>query len=328
MNMSEITGNTTIDKPTIFVTSLGRTGTLFFARLFEHILHSCQAFHEPDVLNLNDPLPRIKHFGLMRMTIGKFSPMSSVRRLSVMRQAGQIGEYRAARCIFGMRKNFVDSVGADVYAESNNQLLALADLLPRVFASCRVVIILRDGRDWITSINRQRGRKTFLDKIIHLKREGYGYFHYIYHCFLGRISPLLLPQDKWKSRWKDFDVFQKLCWYWQFQYRYALARCKDLDNVKIVKYEDVFLSDEKYRRLKEIIDFITRFPDYSEFPYRSFENALDRRVHASDKTGFPGWRDWSDERVVQFEEICGDLMAELGYGREPQWRERCRKLKI
>ena len=39
-----------IEKPTILITSLGRTGTDFFAKLFAHVLPNCTSLHEPDII--------------------------------------------------------------------------------------------------------------------------------------------------------------------------------------------------------------------------------------------------------------------------------------
>jgi hypothetical protein len=43
--------NDLITKPTIIITSLGRTGTKFFQLLFEEIVPDSTSLHEPDYLN-------------------------------------------------------------------------------------------------------------------------------------------------------------------------------------------------------------------------------------------------------------------------------------
>ncbi len=42
-----------IDKPSIIITSLGRTGTKFFADFFADIIPESTSLHEPDIFNFS-----------------------------------------------------------------------------------------------------------------------------------------------------------------------------------------------------------------------------------------------------------------------------------
>ena len=42
-----------IEKPSIIVTSIGRTGTKFFAGLFDNIIPEATSLHEPDIFNFS-----------------------------------------------------------------------------------------------------------------------------------------------------------------------------------------------------------------------------------------------------------------------------------
>ena len=41
-----------IKKPTVIITSLGRTGTQFFSTFFGQVLPDCTSLHEPDIWNI------------------------------------------------------------------------------------------------------------------------------------------------------------------------------------------------------------------------------------------------------------------------------------
>ena len=63
-----------IEKPTILVTSLGRTGTDFFAKFFASIIPDCTSLHEPDIIQntgVNDKLAhlmeQVRRAGVWRM---------------------------------------------------------------------------------------------------------------------------------------------------------------------------------------------------------------------------------------------------------------------
>jgi hypothetical protein len=39
------------------------------------------------------------------------------------------------------------------------------------------------------------------------------------------------------------------------------------------------------------------------------------------KQSFPHWRDWDAKQCAQLDQLCGGLMAEYGYGIEPEWKK-------
>ena len=140
---------------------------------------------------------------------------------------------------------------------------------------------------------------------------------------LGRLSAKMFPADKWHDSWRSFNQFQKHTWLWDKQYRYTLDKVKQNPNAAVWRYEDVFLGPERYQNLRALMDYATHFPDGTVVRYSSLDGALEWKVHESCREGFPHWRDWSDTHVAQFWRICGDLMLELGYGIEPEWKDMC-----
>ena len=301
-----------IAKRSIFVTSSGRTGTLFFARLLGRLIPAARAFHEPDVLpnSLKGLREALKHFDPFHLTLGRMSSASCMRRLSIQRQCGRASRAYAARDVRRMRKRFVESLDGDIYVEASAQTIGLIDVLPTVFPNSRTAVLVRDGRDWVRSIS------AFFT-------ECFGTRDLVHVLGGGRLTAAMCPRDPWHEAWGGFSRFERKCWWWAASNRYALQCISRSPGAKLWKYEDVFLSPARYARLREIVDFVTTFPDGRRVEYGPLDGALERRVHQSPPEAFPHWREWSDTQAAQFQRICGELMSQLGYGHEPQWQEKC-----
>ncbi len=65
---------------------------------------------------------------------------------------------------------------------------------------------------------------------------------------------------------------------------------------------------------------MTRFPDRA-FAYRFDESVLREKIHPASRDTFPDWQEWDKAQARRLHEICGPLMAEFGYGTEPEWQE-------
>ncbi len=304
-----------IRKPCIFITSGGRTGTLFLADLLRDLIPACDAFHEPDVLK--EPLRQwlavsLMYFDPVYLTLGRLSRFLCMRKLSIDRQRRLAPPDYAARAVARMRRRFVASLGGKIYAEANPQMWGLIDVLPAVFPNSTTLFFVRDGRQWVRSWLAFWGGR-------------YGPRDIVGRLGLGRLSAKMFPEDPWHGAWDGFDLFEKQCWLWVATNRFAMDGLARNPHGRMWKYEDLFLGDDRYRNLRELMDFVTTFPDGTHVAYGSVDGALERRAHASQPERFPDWPDWSDRQVAQFQRICGPLMDELGYGQEPTWREMCER---
>lgn len=304
--------NNTINTPSIFIISSGRTATNFFSFLLSDIIPNSDSFHEPDAFTspIGHKLVQIhKNFGLFKTIINKFKNHGNLRKLSIARENNIYDDKYIIESIYNLRKSFIEHLTGSVYVESNLQLNGLIDLLPHIFTNSKIIYIVRDGRDWITSfINHSGGKYSNRDLM--------------YKLGLGRLSAQDIEDDPWHHEWKHFNQFQKLCWLWQKENQFAIKSVEQCNNAQWWRYEDFFHSHYKLSNFTELIEFATNFPDGTRVSHFPFENLIDNRIHASKPDRFPKWPEWDNESAFQFHQICGDLMSKLGYGEESEWLEK------
>lgn len=302
-----------IHKPCIFITSTGRTGTQFFAWALERIIPGCNAFHEPDTINTFSPKAlwrKAQRFGLLQLTIGKFNSRWCMRGLSTARATGGLSRGEAAHRLYKLRAAFLRSVPQRVFAEANSRLNGLIDVLPRVFPLSKTVLLVRDGRDWVTSCMSHKGGL-------------YSYRDLVYWLGLARLSPKMLPNDVWCEAWDNMGLFERNCWLWAAENRWALQCARQNENARIWKFEDIFLSPSRYRYFCNLLDYVTVFPGGLKVDYRRSRPMLEMKINRSKRANFPHWTLWTPRMMKQFQDICGDLMGKLGYGKEPKWQQKC-----
>ncbi len=295
-----------INKPSIIVSSLGRTGTNFFSKLINEILTDCSALHEPDIIG--GPVGRGSKY-MWRATINKLSDVGwkylvfqkskgrfSLIRISDSRVKGQISNGVAIEQLMSQRNDFVNQQSGLTYMESNYGYYGLIDLIPNVFNVHRVAYIIRDGRGWVQSH--------------HNWGEAYG---------KGRLRSIFahtwpkandLPGDPYFEKWEKMTRFEKLCWAWNKLNGYALYTISKNPNAQLFLFENIFISKDKYDHLTEFVDFLSE--RHKGGRNLDLSGRLERKVHHSDQK-FPDWSGWSNEQKRIFYEHCGDLMSNLSY---------------
>ncbi len=308
-----------LDKPSVFITSTGRTGTKFFAHLFNNVVPECDAFHEPGLVDYwsgGRLLQNLPYFSLRQLTFDKLFSSRNVRGISLRRNAGTLPFETACEVLYESRGSIVDTVEAPLYVESNFQVVGLIDVLSEVFRDCRIIFVVRDGRDWVRSSYCFGG-------------GWYGPWHLMASLDIGRLKAPLCARDPWKKRWAEMNHFEKNCWLWRRKNAYAVECVKNTPEARLFKFEDIFKGSDRRETVSDILDFATdRGGTRFEYNSQKVHEQLDRKVNRSDPGEFPGWPDWSAERVRQFQRICGGLMDDLGYGDEPEWKEKCRQAQI
>ena len=291
-----------IEKPSIIITSGGRTGTKFFFELFNNIIQGCIVFHEPENINLKEPfdvLWKIKKFGIWNMSFKKIRGDWGITSISNRRMGGRINKNESSKLLLNERKKFVESFPERIYVEASYHYYGLIDVLPMVFKNQRTVYIIRDGRDWVRS---QMNKKAFYhEKSPHTR-------------YKTRISPYILDDNKYINEWHSMSQFEKLCWAWTTINKYALNSVKKSnENARLFYFEDIFYSNNKYDSLKNLVDFATFIPGYGRIKYSSLEEKLEKKVNQPLKYEFPSWEKWSLNQKNEFMQICGDLMKQLKY---------------
>jgi len=296
-----------IEKPTVIVTSLGRTGTKFFQVVLNNFYPDIASFHEPDVVNffqyqgwstrITELIRQGKESSFWDLFIKKSVGKWSMIDLSDRRYKGTIGEDDTVERMIKYRKSFISRQLGTAYLESNIGYYGVLDLLERVFTNYRALYVVRDGREWVRS---------------HMNwGQMYGK-GYIQSLFAHQWPTAAEIGDMSNSDWQQLSRFEKLCWAWNNLNRYALDSAAGNFKVMVLRFEDIFISSGKYKYLDAVIQHIYPIcgtPGIVDFEQ---ENILGNKVHAG-SGDFPGWKEWSDYQRKIFAKHSGDLSRQLGY---------------
>jgi hypothetical protein len=297
-----------VDKPVIVITSLGRTGTKFFAALFSDTIAKATSLHEPDVFNLfqyadaderiRQTIKQIQEVGFYNLFIRKVLGSGNIIELSDARIRNQLKYEEAVRRLSKQRANFICSREVLAYIESNIGYYGLIDVLNDVCEHHRVVYIVRDGRDWARS-HMNWGQLYNKSKI---------------RAIFAHTWPtaLEIESDSYRSKWNSMSRFERICWAWSRLNGYALSTVQENPNARVFRFEDIFKSENRYQHLAELVNFATDMLGVDPVPAEALDGWLDRKIHKS-SGDFPAWPEWSTQQKQQFTEICGPLMEELGY---------------
>lgn len=304
-----------IDKPTIIITSIGRTGTKFFSILFEGIIPDSTSLHEPDFFKIiryrgvdkkvKEIFKQVRTVGIRNILLRKLLGQWSLVLLSDARMKRDINIEKARRKVEQQRRNFVENRPGSMYIESNLGYYGLIDVLPKVYKRHRVAYIIRDGREWVRSWmawGEMQGR------------PGAIYGKSRIENLLGHRWPtaLEIKEDIYHNKWFSMSDFEKLCWAWSRLNTYAIETIPKNPNARAFRFEDIFESKKRYQNLEELVQFVTTIPGVELVPSESLDGWLNNKVQKSSDQ-FPAWNEWTSKQKAQFMEICGPLMKKLEY---------------
>ncbi len=296
-----------ISKPTIIITSLGRTGTKFFQVLLENVMPDSTALHEPDVLNifeyqglmnrLNQINEQVKESGFVNLFLRKPLGLWSIISISDKRMRGELDSDTAINLLINQRKKFITAQKGSVYIESNIGYYGILDLLDEVFEQYRAVFIVRDGRDWVRS-HMNWGQMY-----------GKGFIQSLYaHLWPTAVEFNLMEA----GGWQELSRFEKLCWSWGTLNRLAIDKINNDPFTRLVLFEDIFLQQDRYHKLQSTLSFLSSINERLEIKKDTLSGWLDKRIHESCDS-FPTWSEWSGSQKSYFLRVCGSLMDDLGY---------------
>jgi len=288
-----------IKTPSIIIVSGGRTGTTYFADLLGKIMENCVALHEPGAIKWKtlDRLPwTMQKFGFFNITLKKILHRWGISSISNGRIYGRLTEEQAVGRILEERRQFIDGLQCAVYAESSYHYYGIIDILPRAFENLKVVLIVRDGYDWVRSHMNKRDWYAVGD----------------IHRWMGmRLEPC--PADgAYYDNWRHMSQFEKTCWSWTKINSCALEGVERISQGRLFRFEDLFISKDKYAHLKELLDFCASFPK-KNISYEWREGVLEKKINEPAICDFPAWADLPQPQKEQFKRICGPLMLKLGY---------------
>ncbi|HEV8715498.1 MAG TPA: hypothetical protein VGX03_22045 [Candidatus Binatia bacterium] len=296
-----------IEKPSILISSIGKTGTEFFARLFSEIIQDCTSLHEPDIVKfvgvdrrLAQYVEQVRRAGVWRMVFLKSVGKWTLAELSDSRFLAKLDHDLAVKSLGDQRRDFVAKMPGSIYIEANFGYYGLLDITPDVFEKHKLIYVIRDGRDWVSSAvnwGEAYGKKGLRKLISH-----------------AWPSPDQLPEDPYAAKWHTLSRFERLCWAWSRLNEYALTTMPKNPDARLFFFEKIYTGNERYQYLDELIRFAVDLPGYSIQTGRT-DGWLERQIHKGSGI-FPHWENWSAAEKSQFRQICGPLMDKLGYAFE------------
>ncbi len=294
-------------KHIILFVSAGRTGTKFFSKVLRNMIHNCYTVHEPDVIaqkNYSRLIWQIHTFGLYQVVIGKIMNSTGMRNISRNYIKKKLSKEKAITLILQHRQSFYNGIYNDPIIETNLGWYGLLPLLPDVFNFYKTVVIIRDPRTWVTSI------------------ENWGTIYGARDWKLGRdrtgLSPYTIKDKEYLKKWDTMSVFEKLCWRWKTMYEHMLNAANKDKNILVIRFEDLFTNKGDNKHFKKILKFVTHFED-KNFHYRFSLDLVKNKINASKYTKDSHWSNWPSPKCQALTAICGEIMKEYDYGTEERW---------
>lgn len=235
------------------ITSTGRTATRWLAFLLQHVANS-HVSHEP--------VPD-EHLLHGRVLIDPDFACQYLLEFRLRDMAQRIRDYRPR-----------------IYAEVNPNLRFLAPIIKILVPECRVVHLVRDGRDVVRSVYNRRQDS---------RRQG----HY------SQMQPPVI--DEYTARWEHLSAFEKVCWGWQYENR-LLRTCTSLR----ARVEDITASYGLF--CDQILKPLGLF-----LPEPVWKKSLSMPVNATKQFSIGPWETWTPEEQRIFRMICGAEMNRYGY---------------
>ena len=264
-----------------FIVSTGRTGTRKLASLLTAAFERVDARHEPppDMFDLGT--------GHIR---SKLSTDEALRRLRRDREyiCGQL-----------------HSSGCDYYIESNNNLGLLLPVAKACFPDCRIVHVVRNGRDFVRSAYSKtvrsatrRGAKALVMSEDDPRR---------------RLAATDFPDDRFCDRWAQMSRFERLCWLWvKLDSLIRASIAGDTRRALTVKFEDVFNQASGYQAFWEVVEFLG-LKQRMSLTTGELHQLMGVKENRTENYLLPKWNEWSPQQMRQFQAIAGEHMALYGY---------------
>ncbi|HNA54260.1 MAG TPA: sulfotransferase domain-containing protein [Anaerolineales bacterium] len=205
------------DTQPILIISTGRTGTIFFSRLFADLYPDSASYHER----------------------GASRPVQILTNLHFSHLFPKSGLKTAWKLLKG---NEIETCEAKFHIDANCFLYGLAPLAPELYPNLKVLHIVRDPRSYVTShlnFSRQKGTSFIANYFVPFWQP---------NPFLVGELPL--------SKAIGFTRFEKYCWIWDFKNRVMEGLENTSTPYMRVRFEDLFNTDNPEDLFGRITDFL------------------------------------------------------------------------
>jgi hypothetical protein len=212
----------------ILIISTGRTGTIFFSRLFADLYPTLAAsYHER----------------------GNSRPLQILTNLHFSHILPKSG-LKAAWKLF--KSGEIESCERQFHIDANCFLYGIASLAPELYPNLKVLHIVRDPRTYVTShlnFSRQKGTSFIAN----------------YFVPFWQPNPFLIGELPLK-RAIGFTRLEKYCWIWNFKNRVMEGLEISITPYLRVRFEDLFNTGNPEEVFGKVTDFLglPRVSDISE----------------------------------------------------------------
>jgi len=171
-----------------------------------------------------------------------------------------------------------------IYGEVTGTLRFHCSALKKIFPNASLLILVRDGRDFVRSV---MGWRQF-------------------YSYGSRGAWALSPNkgEEYYAEWERMSRFEKVCWFWMDSQKAVLKYIPAADSVMLesVASDYRYFTEQLCKKLGLNV------------PQEIWGNIVTRRSkNSTRKYVFPEWNDWSVEEKKSFERICGPTMRLFGY---------------
>jgi len=223
-------------------------------------------------------------------------PSRSLRLASHAHMVGAVSRDRLVALLRRKRQRYVDPLRAEMYVECNPFLAGYADVIREVWQDPLIIHIVRDPREHVRS-SLNHGTATGW--------KGLG----------NRFIPYWYPDVAKILNLEGLGAVGMAAGVWVVMNRQLRESSRHYRRYSLLHYEKVF--DANYSGLREICALLG-------LAYRDADAPVSpkQRINAGQLDVVSHWRDWSVADCREVERVCQPLMAEYGYGDEPEWRAK------
>ena len=267
-----------------FGASTGRSGTMLLANLLNS---------EPGVTCL--------HEGKFR---NREEPGDQVLAYLTLENVLAYHNRSAAEDIFRRKRGAVRSLAENkLFGDIAYNYAPFVDVMPRVFDDAKLVVMFRDGREFVRSVVTDQDPDPtpvgWKAGRVSSKVERF--------ISLGRLRPA--QEDPLSTEWPTLSVVAKNAWLWAETNRLILEglRAWRDSHVLQVKFE-TFVSD-----MPSTYSQVRQFLGIEGKPSAETRSLMNAPINRRSAKKMPDWHMWKSDEQQDFMRFAGNTMKHLGY---------------